>query len=184
MLHNIFCVPLYHSKIENWSKVKLKIISLYDSIKDDLEISKTDPVLTNYYNDNNKIVSEVVDILGDEIKKFMFEIGINDCNIKTAWFEKSTEGNYHIPHNHGSLGYSSVCYISYDKLEHTPTQFISPFNNFITGDILKYSSKEIDEGSLIFFPSSMIHYTNPNKSKKDRLVLSFNLKLDNPPVYN
>ena len=34
----------------------------------------------------------------------------------------------------------------------------------------------VEEGDLILFPSLIHHYTTPNQSDTERIVLSFNLK--------
>ena len=36
----------------------------------------------------------------------------------------------------------------------------------------------IREGSLIFFPSYVLHYTAPNQSDVDRIILSFNVNAE------
>jgi len=177
MIENMFSVPLYHSKVENWSHIKHDILSLHSSVESDIEFSNEDPVFTNFYVDNKIMIEKISTIFGNDIKKFLIEFGFSGCTINSSWFEKSTTGNYHHPHNHGSTGYSAVCFVSYNKKEHIPTHFISPFNNFINGNSLNYIPKEIEEGSIIFFPSSILHYTVPNKSIEERLVISFNLEV-------
>ena len=84
---------------------------------------------------------------------------------------------YHELHNHGQLGYSATCFLSFDPKVHTPTQFIAPFNNPLNGLIVKHIPENITEGTLLFFPSMLLHYTQPNLSTKERIVLSFNLAL-------
>ena len=36
-------------------------------------------------------------------------------------------------------------------------------------------------GDLLLFPSWLPHYTEPNKSEEDRIIVSFNLMFDTPP---
>ena len=52
---------------------------------------------------------------------------------------------------------------------------MSPFPNFLTGLQLTYTP-EVDEGSIIFFPSYISHFTEPNLSDENRLIVSFNLQ--------
>ena len=94
-----------------------------------------------------------------------------------SWFETSSQGDYHGIHTHGLVGYSAVCFIDYDSDEHTATQFVSSFNNLLTGEALQHSP-EVNEGSLIFFPACILHYTEPNKSVKERKILSFNINVN------
>lgn len=175
MIQSMFSVPIYHNKIDSWEKIKDNILSVYSNIESDMQLLDNNPVNTNYHIDNKKIIENISNILKNEIEKFLINIGFGGCTIKTGWFEQSFFGNYHHPHNHGSTGYSAICFVKYDIEDHTPTYFISPFNNFVTGDDLNYFPNEIEEGSIIVFPSSILHYTIPNKSNKERLVLSFNM---------
>ena len=33
----------------------------------------------------------------------------------------------------------------------------------------------VKEGDIVFFPSQLLHYANPNTSDKERVILSFNM---------
>ena len=48
---------------------------------------------------------------------------------------------------------------------------------FVSGEIIHTFPSNIEEGSLIFFPSAIAHSTIPGQTDKDRLVLSFNLNV-------
>jgi hypothetical protein len=130
----------------------------------------------SYYQNN--YFTDISEILDDEIMRFSIESNFEDLSI-SCWFQRYTQGCFHTPHNHGAIGYSSVCYIEYDEDEHTPTVFISPFANPKDGTLMHYFPQNIKEGTIIFFPSSITHYVLPNESKKIRIILSMNLK---PPL--
>ena len=83
----------------------------------------------------------------------------------------------HAVHNHGPGGFSSVCFIEYDKHNHKPTTFISSFGNYITGELERYQP-DVEEGDIIFFPSNLLHYAPTNLSKITRTIISFNLDID------
>ena len=34
---------------------------------------------------------------------------------------------------------------------------------------------DVKEGDIVFFPSQLLHYANPNTSDKERVILSFNM---------
>jgi hypothetical protein len=171
-LKHLFYVPLVHIQVNDW-EVKKKILhDLYDKIL----VEYNDNVWTNYHNDKEFLNKEISELLRDELINFGNLLNFQELKIEASWFEASKQNNYHNPHNHGLTGYSAVCYVDYDKNYHEATNFIAPFANFVTGDLLR-DKPEIDEGSLILFPSSLIHYTNPNISKKERLILSFNLTI-------
>ena len=71
----------------------------------------------------------------------------------------------------------------YNPKYHRPTNFIAPYDHFITGEQLTYEP-EVEEGDLILFPSFLHHYTHPHQSQERRTVLSFNLtvNMDNIPL--
>jgi len=41
--------------------------------------------------------------------------------------------------------------------------------------MIEFIPNDIEEGSIVFFPSNVPHYVAPNKSTKPRLILSFNI---------
>ena len=63
----------------------------------------------------------------------------------------------HAVHVHGATGFSSVCFIEYDKEDHKSTVFVSPFGNCVTGTLERYSP-EVEEGDIIFFPLKSLPY--------------------------
>jgi hypothetical protein len=171
-VENMFYVPIAHVQVDDWENKKKKLIELYKQV----EIENKDNVWTNYYKDSHILNQSVSEILKDEIVEFHKFFGFIKSQISSSWFEKSLKNNSHRAHNHGSLGYSAVCFVEYDKTCHIPTNFVAPFLNFLDGMVLNYMPK-IDEGSLIFFPSSIVHNTFANQSEKERIILSFNLDI-------
>lgn len=180
----MFHIPIFHFEIRNWDTKKKKLLDLFERNKDDFGIVFLDDVTTNFHSLNKNIEkseehsNEVTEILHDDIQMFLKAINVESGKVVKSWFEHSVANSsmYHKPHNHGSSGYSSVCFIEYDEQVHSPTQFIAPFYNFFTGETLNYTPHDVKSGSIIFFPSSIIHYTTPNISNKDRIILSFNLQ--------
>ncbi len=50
----------------------------------------------------------------------------------------------------------------------------SPFTEFSSGDHMDFTP-DVKEGDIIFFPSQLLHYANPNTSDKERVIVSFNM---------
>ncbi len=171
---NMFYVPFYHYAVKNWENKKRSLLEIYDNIDRNLERKSDNQVITNYHKDSLSMIDSISQIFSEDLGTFCSDIG-TQFKMSCAWFELTDKHAYHSIHNHGASGYSSVCYITYDNSEHTPTQFISPFPNFLTGLQLTYTP-EVDEGSIIFFPSYISHFTEPNLSDKHRLIVSFNLE--------
>jgi len=171
----IFSVPLFHYEVRDWEDKKKKLKDLYNRVSVNKDLSYT--VLTDYFRENkeeNHYWEEIVDILKEDLGLFSQETNMS-YGPNGHWFELSKKGMHHEIHNHGAVGYSCVLYIDYDEDEHTPTKFLSPFNNFFVGCQLVHTPSKIKSGSIIFFPSVIHHYTSPNTSDKERLILSFNL---------
>lgn len=173
----MFKIPILHLTVRDWDVKKKLLINLIDN--DRMVMHEDENVKSDYHpllksSPDNRYNYSINEILNDEINLFCTHYGFIYYKIVMSWFETASDGNYHGIHNHGATGYSAVCYIDYDQQTHTPTKFISPFNNFLTGMSLHYEPK-VNEGSLIFFPSAILHHTDPNKSDKKRTILSFNI---------
>lgn len=170
----MFYVPIYHYAVRDWENKKTSLMELYNRIDRNLERKDDDSVITNYHKDSLSMIESISEIFTDEINLFCGKVQ-SRFKLACAWFELTDKHAYHSMHNHGCTGYSSVCYIKYNSDEHKPTHFMSPFPNFLTGLQLTYTP-EVDEGSIIFFPSYISHFTEPNLSDENRLIVSFNLQ--------
>lgn len=171
---NMFSVPLFHVKVDQWDSKKEELLSLIGNME--YRQDQGECVPTDYFESRTKNNIHVRRILDRQIEMFLNHYKL-DGRLTSSWFERSGKHHYHQPHNHGMTGYSGVLYVEYDPGHHAPTHFISPFPNFIDGEAI-HQAPFVTEGDLILFPSSILHYTHPNKSEKNRTVLSFNLELN------
>lgn len=168
-----FTIPFWQAKIIDWETKKEQLMSLYNNIKGKMVIGdqySDYDVTNNYYNTIQTILLDDLIAARKELKLEQHLVRVN-----AAWFQMYEKGHHHPIHNHGIGGFSSVCYIEYDPLEHEPTRFVAPFNDFRRNDMLEYIPEGIEEGSIIFFPCNISHYVAPSKSDKPRLILSFNI---------
>lgn len=171
---NMFHVPLVHVEVKNWKYKKKQILNIYQKAKLEQD-GDEQKVFTDFHNDSFNFDGLVQELFDDELNILLNKLDIKTKNIVYSWFETSKVGNYHPLHTHGCYGYSAVCYVEYDKEVHEPTIFVAPFLNFWDGNVLDYIPK-VNEGSIIFFPSAIVHYTKPNYSEKERIILSFNIR--------
>ena len=169
---NMFNIPLTVYKCSWWSSKKERLLRHIDTVD---MVQGDEQVLSDYRGDNSYI-NTISDILSDELSWFARDYSCNP-HIVRAWYERALPYMYHPIHNHGHGGYSAVLFIEYDKRYHRPTNFIAPFDHFITGEQLNYEP-EVEEGDLILFPSFLHHYTHPHTSEQRRTVLSFNITVD------
>ena len=130
-----FSIPIFKYKVQNWNIKKKKLLDLFNNLQ-------------------HKVVGNVItspidiktDILLEEVKIFEKEIGINFYSTE-VWFQKYDINMNHAVHTHGPMGFSSVCFIEYDKDNHKPTTFISHFANYITGELERYKPDKFIIGS-------------------------------------
>ena len=174
----MFHIPLIRTKVEDWEEKKEKLLKLANTCK--FSVSNGDSVLSDFFEkddykeDQRKQVQE---ILEEDIKDCeLLIINGGDLKLSNAWFEKSKKGMTHGIHNHGALGFSGLCYIQYDKNEHTPVHFIAPFNSIKQGLTLTFKPDDISEGTMLIFPSFVHHFTLPNTSAKERICVAFNFE--------
>jgi|TARA_B100000085_G_scaffold263479_1_gene269544 hypothetical protein len=167
----MFHIPLIRNDVKDWQEKKKKLLNLVNSGKFDMKSNEF--VLSDFFGKVD-YRAQIQEILQEDIKQSELLIGEGDLKISNAWFEKSRKGMSHQIHNHGALGYSGICYIQYDKKEHTPVQFVAPYNDSKHGQSIHYQPYDVREGTLLIFPSFVHHFTLPNESNKERICLSFN----------
>lgn len=175
--YNIFAIPLLHLKVNNWEEKKKSLLNLY--AKEELTFKKVDTVKNSYDEDitkSNELNLVIEELLKDEINEFNKVFNIKLSKIIQSWFQIEEMGMYHPIHNHGYGHFSSVCFIEFDSNYHLPTTFVSPSPDAVSGDIMKFVPDKVTEGSIIFFPSGLPHYSPGNRSDVDRKILSFNIR--------
>ena len=169
---SLFTVPYYKDHISNWRQHKEEIFSMLDYIE-----VQPKRFYTDYFKHSTpKYYDKLMEILSPSVDKFC-ELINTKLKVVSLWSQKYQNGASHEIHNHGSLGYSAVFYANLDEKEHRGTEFISPFNNFLTGNIIKFTPN-IVEGDIIFFPAVIMHKSPPTvlDSESHRIIFSMNLK--------
>ena len=99
-------------------------------------------------------------------------------DISSIWYQSYKRNQHHELHNHGPIGWSAIFYAIFDKEEHRSTTFYAPFAD-VAGEMLKIEP-EVDEGTLLIFPSYLNHEAKLSTSDKQRAIISFNMF---PTVY-
>ena len=197
-LNNIFSIPILTLKVKDWDKKGKYLMNHYLKQSDSSKLYKRNgELLTSYHSvgdmksveelkaiaeEQNEFCRNLQDIFEEELSliydkmvKPYDRLSLRELKIGSAWFQNQNNGTSHSIHTHGSNGLSAVCYVKYDKKYHTPTIFLSPHFNTITNTNMNWSPKECVEGTLVIFPSNILHYTRPTISDISRVILSFNL---------
>lgn len=161
-----FSVSIYQYKVQNWNTKKKQLLNLFHRFPH----KRHDNVITSFFDSKIK-----TNIISEEIELFKRDVGLKiNLSPSNFWFQEYNQNMNHSVHNHGTGGFSSVCFIEYNKNYHKPTTFISPFEDHITGGLKEYIP-DVEEGNIIFFPSNLLHYAPVNLSNKSRIIMSFNL---------
>ena len=174
----MFSVPLFRYRLEGWSSKKARILQALPP--DDEKLSPAPNTYTDYFA-NRKGTSVppyahvIKDVLKPELEDFRSAYP-EDLVLTSMWFERSYKSGYHGTHNHGSLGFSAVLYVEFDPAAHRPTRFIAPFQDFYSGSLVEYIPPKMDEGTLVLFPSVILHEAQPHESGKARTIVSFNIR--------
>tara|TARA_R100000988_G_scaffold59161_1_gene29597 strand:- start:15 stop:536 length:522 start_codon:yes stop_codon:yes gene_type:complete len=95
-------------------------------------------------------------------------------NIKHAWSVTYNKGEYHIPHNHSSQGYSGIIYLRMKK-DSPKTNYIQPWNS--ERDMTRSYCPSVEEGDMMIVPQFLLHYTEPNKLTFKKRIISFDFFL-------
>lgn len=172
----MFIVPYLQLEVSNWGDKKKKLLKLMDN--SDLEL---DSIILTSFTDKDSATNQndlIESIFEEELNYMKKSFNFNDCSIKKSWFQEQTKNMFHPIHHHCGNGImmSSVCYIEYDSSVHTATEFISPYVDSISCSYLHFMP-EVKEGTIIFFPSNVLHQTVPSISDKPRKIISFNLEV-------
>ena len=173
-LYNPFVVPFLKVKVSDWEIKKQKLLEMAP-----LRDTDTDPINGGYRSDYFKYSGlppyfrSFHDVLCDELNEI--EKHFKNVNILNLWTQEYVGDEFHDPHNHGGYFYSAVLYAEFDHLEHEPTYFISPINNFEDGTTVCHRP-DVEEGDIIIFPSVIQHYSGVSKSSKKRKIFSFNFR--------
>jgi len=112
-----------------------------------------------------------------------------DFKLVNMWININKKGNYNILHNHPNSTVSGVFWVKTPKncgslVFHSPHSFtqhlllhnvdseISKEQNYY--DCFHFNAKE---GTMILFPSDLLHGVESNQSEDDRISIAFNLQV-------
>lgn len=173
MKNLVFTNYLYQYACENWEVQKNAILGWIKTAK----FSKDEQQC--FYSDRNdadkNYKDEIFNLFNQELERFQNEVG-RPIQINDSWLVKYTKGDWHPPHTHGSKGYSGIVFVEFDEVEHKPPFFIDPQNDHYT-DRTNYIIPTTFEGDMVIARSNLLHFTYPNNSDRERIILGFDMDL-------
>ena len=168
----LFEFPSYQYEIKDWEFKKkglLKRINKSKFIRTELQSFETDRQTCE-----KSYVRYLEEFLLLELQEFCLEAEVT-CSVSDAWAVKYQKGDQQTIHNHRGWGFSGIIYVEYDPKVHTPTRFVAPWNDPRSDTTSLASPSEVKEGTVFIAPSWALHYVEPNKTRKQRTVVVFDL---------
>lgn len=169
---NLFSIPIWKTSVSNFKQKKKdlkKILKSFPETRSELQTFETNRQInrTNLSEHFSKIFEDELNSLVDQLKA--------NVQIEDVWSISYKKEDYHITHNHGSIGLTGILYLDMPK-DAPVTQYIQPWNNWIN-DTTVHCPFPVSEGTMVVVPKFLKHFTTPNKSKKIKQVVSWDMKL-------
>lgn len=170
MINTLFSVDIASTQVINWKSKKSKLGKAMSNLSF-LRRKLTNYETSRFCNDIEELKNTFNTVFKKDMELLLKETNIKKINIKDIWTVAYKKGDYQTIHHHGKAMYTGVLYYDIQgKMD--GTYFVSPVPNPITANT-QLAMPEVKEGTLCFFPGYLLHYTNPNQSDKDRIVVSF-----------
>ena len=173
MKASLFEFPSYQYEVDDWEFKKKGLLKRINN----QEFYKTNQYET-FETDrktNKKIYLHYLqDILRSELDTFCKEAQVT-CSMTDAWCVRYQKGDYQTIHNHRGWGFSGVLYVEFDPKVHTPTCFMAPWQDPRTDTTSLGYPQNVKEGTIFITPSFTHHFVHPNKARKQRTIISFDL---------
>jgi len=163
----VFTIEFFKIQCVNFKKKKKaleKVLNRFPEMPQD-----------NFYSNRNKcrINTEFKDIFKDEFNLISTKYN-SKILLQRVWSVVYNKDDYHAPHNHSSTGYCGILYLDM-KLDSPKTTYIQPWNNENDRSVLY--TPQVKSGDIMIVPQFLMHYTEPNKIKFRRRILSFDFIL-------
>ena len=129
---------------------------------------------TNRQSDRSNLAEAFANICGEELNMLSQKIK-KDIQIEDIWSVSYKRGEYHTPHDHGSVGLTGILYLQMDNKAGV-TQYIQPWNDWYS-DRTIYYPLPVQEGQIVVLPKFIRHFTEPSKSAKLKRIISWDMKI-------
>ena len=177
-----FSISFYKISLPNWQERKQRI---KDIIGLNPEENRIDICYSDYFKYNNRppyLVTFVAEIR-EELSYFFDNLGVKIAPPQEwqMWSQMYVGQDSHPLHNHGFGSLSAILYLDFDKELHQSTRFWQPLPDPFTGTI-KHYQPEVEEGDIVFFPSTISHECPASNSETHRSIIAFNVPIADQSV--
>jgi len=169
---DLFKIPFYSTPVLNFkNEKKKKLTNLLKSYPEERTGIQT--FSTNRQTDRGGLVEGFTQILGEEFNILTQQIK-KHLSIADIWSVTYSKGDYHSPHNHGSLGLAGILYLDLPEGS-SLTHYIQPWNE-IENDTTIYYPLSVTEGTIVIVPQFVQHFSPPHSAKKGKKrIISFDM---------
>lgn len=191
---------VYWEKISNHEEIKSQILNIVNQDVIENGVFYTEKIknswncecTSSFFNENNyfhgimnadilkQIIWDSFDNMLIELRKTLGLPIPKSSKITKIWFNQYKSGEWQEIHGHNGIDKSSTYSGIYllDLNEKNPTTFVDQnpircWDNFSSFTLNTFSTKDMEEGTVMFFPSELLHYVNPCIT--DRTTISFNI---------
>ena len=189
MVEYILGTPIFQAKMEEYDKENL-IQAVSNLVQDSsFNSSSNNPsFFGDIYSDIKQpheldCFSDVNKFIAKQTRKYINKLGsenIPDVYVQKSWGVRLQKEGGVSPHKHVNAHLSCVFYISVNKDEGAELTFESEYDLFqnLPIDCESYVHKlKPEDGTLVIFPSTLLHYVSESSSEKDRYCVSYDLML-------
>jgi uncharacterized protein (TIGR02466 family) len=194
---NLFPQPVFKYKVSNFKEYNEKlseyIYNLNSEDKEGVQRSNRGGWHSNSFKlkDTNsiqyKFAMETTKYVFDAIKTYGWVLEPDKVICSEMWAIINKKNNFNIRHTHPNCNLSAAYYVKAPKdcgkftIEnpHSISKHNYPASDRKTEFNSKLEKLEIEEGDLLLFPAYLPHGVEENKSNKDRIVISFNIIINN-----
>ena len=189
----LFPTPVWTTQLDNHKNINEKMYEFIksDQKKDNVGISKSNVKgwHSKDFNLNEKepqsFISFILPVIEQVMNDMNWEKEKQTAKINNMWAIINTGGSANLRHQHGNSTISGAYYVrapinSGDIVFYDPRPApVYSHPNIVNPNLLNAQVNGINpkEGALILFPSYLDHSVNENQSDEERIVISFNIKI-------
>lgn len=192
-----FSTPVWAVQIDNYKNVNEEMHTYIKELqnKDQIGISKSN--LKGWhskdFNLNERQPQNFISLIYSSIEQVMHDMNWDKqkqiAKINNMWAIINTGGSANLRHQHGNSTISWAYYVrapenAGDIIFYDPRPApIYSYPNAVAPNSLNAQINGISpkEGALVLFPSYLDHSVNENKSNEERIVISFNIRVQIKP---
>ena len=169
----LFEFPSYQYEVDDWDFKKKGLLNRINKVE--FKRTELQPFETDRQTDINKTwVHYLQTFLKPLLSEFCQEAQVT-CSMTDAWCVRYHRGDHQTIHNHRGWGFTGVLYAEFDPKVHTPTCFMAPWQDPRMDTTSLAYPKNVKEGTVFISPSFTHHFVHPNKARKQRTIISFDL---------